>query len=83
MSYTPAFRADRAGVLDDIKACNEQPIGNGPYQMAGKWKHSQSITVAKWDGYAGDDAANADTIEFSMYSDLKTAYRDWEAATST
>jgi ABC-type oligopeptide transport system substrate-binding subunit len=79
MSYTPAFAPVAQECFDDIKACNEQPIGNGPYQMAGKWKHSQSITVAKWDDYAGDDPANADTIEFLMYSDLKTAYRDWEA----
>jgi ABC-type oligopeptide transport system substrate-binding subunit len=79
MGYAPAFAPMAQECLDDLRACNEQPIGNGPYQMVGKWKHNQSISVEKWDGYTGPDPANADAIDFLLYSDEKTAYRDYQA----
>ena len=66
--------------LDDIKACNEQPIGNGPYEFAEAWKHNQSITLKKYADYTDDATAGlADEITFKIYADLKTAYRDFQA----
>ena len=56
MSYAPAFAPIAQECLDDIKACNEEPIGTGPYMMDGPWKHDESITVTKWPDYAGDIA---------------------------
>jgi len=79
MSYTPAFAPVAKECMEDLAACNEEPIGNGAYQMSEPWKHSQYINVEKWDGYTGDAPANADAIEMKMYSDLKTAFRDWQA----
>ena len=65
--------------LENIKACNEQPIGNGPYQFAEKWNHNQSISLEKYPDYSDDaTAGNADTIEFKIYADLKTAFRDFQ-----
>ncbi len=63
-----------------IKACNEQPIGNGAYQFAEKWQHNQSITLEKFADYSDEESAGlADEIQFKIYGDLKTAYRDYQA----
>ncbi len=79
MSYTPAFAPMAEECEKDIKACNEKPIGNGPYEFD-NWSHNQSLTLKHWEDYS-DEATdgNADEIEFKIYSDLKTAYRDYQA----
>ncbi len=79
MSYTPAFAPIAEECLKDLKACNEQPIGNGPYQMAEEWKHNDSITVERYEDYQGDNAGNADTIELQISANPATAFRDWQA----
>jgi oligopeptide transport system substrate-binding protein len=78
MSYSPAFAPIAQACLDDIDACNEQPIGTGPYQMDGKWRHDQGITVSKWADYQGETQAQADTIEFQMFTSPTAAYRDFQ-----
>jgi ABC-type transport system substrate-binding protein len=79
MSYVPAFAPMAQACLDDLEACNESPIGNGPYQMSGEWEHNKSITVERYDDYAGDDPGNADEIVFKIYGNPATAFRDWQA----
>ncbi|HEY0772872.1 MAG TPA: ABC transporter substrate-binding protein, partial [Nocardioidaceae bacterium] len=76
LSYSPAFAPIAQECLDDVKACNEAPIGTGPYMMEGKWNHDQGITVTKWADYQGEQPANADTIEFKMYTSPTAAFRD-------
>lgn len=78
MSYAPAFAPMAQACLDDLKACNEEPIGTGPYMMDGPWQHDKSITVTKWPDYAGDVTANADTVTFQMYTTPTAAYRDFQ-----
>ena len=36
--------------------------------MDGAWDHNKSIAVTKWDDYAGDQPATADSVEFKMYT---------------
>jgi oligopeptide transport system substrate-binding protein len=80
MSYLPAFAPMAEECEADIKACNEQPIGNGAYQFAETWQHNQSITLEKYADYSDDESAGlADEIQFKMYGDLTTAYRDFQA----
>jgi peptide/nickel transport system substrate-binding protein/oligopeptide transport system substrate-binding protein len=80
MSYTPAFAPMAKACLQDIKACNEKPIGNGPYEFADKWQHNQSITLKKVADYPDKaNAGNADEITYKIYGDLKTAYRDFQS----
>ncbi len=79
MSYTPAFAPIAQECLDDLKACNEEPIGNGPYQMAEPWKHNDSITLKRFEDYTGDNAGNADEITIELYANPATAFRDWQA----
>lgn len=79
--YKPAFSAVSQECLNNVKACNEgeMPIGNGAYQMAGPWKHNQSITVMRAEDYAGPDAGNAEEIQFKIYTNMDTAFRDYQA----
>lgn len=80
LSYTPASAPMAEECMQDIKACNEQPIGNGPYQFAEKWQHNQSITLEKYADYSEEQSSgNADEIVFKIYADLKTAYRDFQS----
>ena len=78
MSYTPAFSPIAQECLDDLKACNEEPIGTGPYMMDGAWDHNKSIAVTKWDDYAGDQPATADSVDFKMYTTPTAAFRDFQ-----
>jgi oligopeptide transport system substrate-binding protein len=79
MSYSNAFAPIAQECFDNLKQCNEKPIGTGPYQMQGPWKHSQGITVTRWSGYQGEQTANPDTIKFQMTTDLVSAFRAFQA----
>jgi oligopeptide transport system substrate-binding protein len=52
---------------DDPDAFNEQPIGDGPYMMDGKWKHDDTINVVRYPDYAGTPGS-ADKIELRIYT---------------
>ncbi|MPZ95025.1 MAG: ABC transporter substrate-binding protein [Propionibacteriales bacterium] len=81
MSYLPAWAPIAPACLEDIEACNEAPIGTGPYMMDGKWNHDQGITVTRWEGYQGDRGGQADSIEFTMFADSVAAFRGWQGGT--
>jgi ABC-type oligopeptide transport system substrate-binding subunit len=79
MSYLPAAAPMAEECMENIKACNEQPIGNGPYQFAEKWNHNQGINLEKYADYFDEETAGlADAIEYKIYADLSTAYRDFQ-----
>jgi len=78
LSYAPAFAPIAQECLDDIKACNEEPIGTGPYMMDGPWQHDQSIAVTKWPDYAGDIEGAADKVTFEMFTNPTAAFRDFQ-----
>ena len=56
----------------------EQPIGNGPYMMTEPWSHNENVTVERNPNFAGT-AGIADEIEFRIYSDASTSYKDFQA----
>jgi oligopeptide transport system substrate-binding protein len=78
MSYAPAFAPIAQECFDDLKACNEEPIGTGPYMMDGPWQHDQAIAVTKWGEYTGEQPAQADNVTFNMYTNPTAAYRDFQ-----
>lgn len=78
LSYAPAFAPIAQECFDDIDACNEQPVGTGPYQMTTPWQHDQQITVEKWADYDGEQPAMADSVEFTMFTTPTAAYRDFQ-----
>src|SRR5918996_5853056 len=57
--------------LADPKKFEEAPVGNGPYQMDGRWQHDESIRVKRYPDYQGPPAA-ADAIEFKIYVKKET-----------
>jgi oligopeptide transport system substrate-binding protein len=79
MSYSNAFAPMAQECFDDLKACNEQPIGTGAYQMDGPWQHSQGVTVKRWPGYQGEATSNPDTIDLHITTDLVAAFRAFQA----
>jgi len=64
--------------FDDPEAFNEAPVGNGPYMMDGTWEHDVGINVTRYEDYAGTPG-NADAVEFRIYANLETSYRDVQA----
>lgn len=74
LGYT-AFYPMAEACVADVEACNEEPIGNGPYQLDGPWQHNQAINLTRYEDYAGTPG-NADSVEFRIYSDINTAYND-------
>lgn len=79
LAYTPAVAAAAEACMNNVQQCNESPIGYGPYQIQGKWRHNEAIAVERYQDYQGERPANADEITFEIYSDVQTAYRDWQA----
>jgi ABC-type transport system substrate-binding protein len=70
-SYRPMAKA----CADDLKACDESPIGNGPFKMDGKWEHKQQIKLVRNNDYKGDKA-HLDRLTFKIYDKIDTAYND-------
>lgn len=70
-----AFSPLPEGVLQDLRAYGEAPVGNGPYRMDGTWEHDRSIRLRRVDGYPGRTVANGG-VEFRL---LETREAAWEA----
>lgn len=61
--------------LADFDACNEEPITNGPYQMAAPWEHNVQIQLERFDDWAGDEGDHvSDTLTYKIYDSVETAY---------
>ncbi len=71
-----SFNPLPAAFFDDPEAYAEEPIGNGPYQMAEPWARGQYIRVERFEDYAGEPAPSADAVEFRIYEEIDTAYND-------
>ena len=52
------------------------PIGTGPFKADGPFEPGVGMTLSKYEDYAGENAANADTLEIMVYSDINTSYTD-------
>lgn len=61
---------------DDLKAYNEEPIGDGPYQMSEPWNHDQTIAMTAYPDYAGENLPQTKDLTFKLYADAGTAYTD-------
>jgi oligopeptide transport system substrate-binding protein len=77
-----AFEAD--GALS--KSFQEAPIGNGPFRLAGAWRHGELIAVERYESYANPcdpeqdgcpvDRPELDEIEFVIYPESADPYPD-------
>ncbi|MGH9283985.1 MAG: peptide ABC transporter substrate-binding protein, partial [Acidimicrobiales bacterium] len=48
-----AFSPMPTAAYGDIKAYEQAPVGNGPFQMDGTWRHDESIRIKRFADYAG------------------------------
>jgi oligopeptide transport system substrate-binding protein len=71
-----AFNPLPDAFFEDPTAFGTRPIGNGPFQADSEYVPGQGITLSRYDDYAGEDAAQADGMEFVVYADQATAYTD-------
>lgn len=79
VAYTPAFAPVAKECLQDIKACNDKPIGNGPYKMKGEWERKRQVVVTQYDDYKGKNTGHVDKITFKPYTEVTTAFNDFLA----
>jgi len=70
-----SFFADEAAV----ETFGKQPIGNGPFVADGEFVPGQGFTVSRFEDYAGEDKAQADSVDFRVYTEVNTAYTDVQA----
>ncbi|MFJ3789271.1 ABC transporter substrate-binding protein [Kitasatospora sp. NPDC090091] len=79
LGYTAFYPLPKA-FFTDPKAFEEAPIGNGPFQMDGKWEHNKQIKVKRYENFpAADGKAKLDSVTFKIYDKLDTAYNDLRA----
>lgn len=64
--------------FEDMEAFGENPIGNGPYKLAGEgaWEHDKHIKLVKNEDYNGPRKAKNDGVNFIFYAQLDAAYAD-------
>ncbi|TCO59707.1 peptide/nickel transport system substrate-binding protein/oligopeptide transport system substrate-binding protein [Actinocrispum wychmicini] len=75
MLGAPAFLPMAKACAADPKACNETPIGSGPFKMDGRWVHDQRVRVVRNDAYPGPKPV-VNAVTFAIYAQMETAYYD-------
>ncbi|CAN3982565.1 peptide ABC transporter substrate-binding protein [Kitasatospora purpeofusca] len=79
LGYTAFYPLPKA-FFQDKKSFEESPIGNGPFQMDGKWEHNQQIKIKRYENFPeADGKAKLDSVTFKIYDKLETAYNDLRA----
>jgi oligopeptide transport system substrate-binding protein len=78
LGYNAYFPLPEA-FFEDPDAFGEQPIGNGPFQAEEPFVEGQGFTMTRYEDFAGDQPANADSLEIRVYTDINTAYTDVQA----
>ncbi|SEE42260.1 peptide/nickel transport system substrate-binding protein/oligopeptide transport system substrate-binding protein [Streptomyces sp. 3213] len=75
LSFT-AFVPLPKAFFKDPKGFGEAPIGNGPFEMKGTFKHNQEIDTVKYDKYPDASKIEVKGVNFKIYSNVDTAYKD-------
>ncbi|MDX3377358.1 ABC transporter substrate-binding protein [Streptomyces sp. ME02-6991-2A] len=75
LGYTVFYPVPEAA-LADVKAYEEAPIGQGPFQMDGKWNHDKFVKVKAYPDYKLGEKPKVDSVEFRIFQDQNTAYND-------
>lgn len=76
LGYTVFWPMAKA-CAENIEACKERPIGNGPFQMK-EWQHDIALTVERWDDYKGAKPAYK-TIKWRIFPDGAPTWTEFEA----
>jgi ABC-type oligopeptide transport system substrate-binding subunit len=78
MAYAAYFPMPTVA-LEDPQAFEEQPVGNGPFEMDGVWEHDVRVPLKRYEDYQGPDMPSIDSLEFTIIDDLNTAYNEVRA----
>ncbi|WP_245650019.1 peptide ABC transporter substrate-binding protein [Millisia brevis] len=78
LGYT-AFDPLPDAFFNDPTGFGRRPIGNGPFMAQEDWVPNQGFTVVRYDNYSGSEPAQADGVEFRVYTEPTTAYNDVQA----
>lgn len=65
--------------FDDPKAFGDKPIGNGPFQIQGKFEHNKQIKTVAYDKHPDADKIEIGGVTFKIYANQDTAYKDLRA----
>jgi ABC-type oligopeptide transport system substrate-binding subunit len=76
VGYTAFYPLSEAFLEDPEAGKTAAPIGNGPFKADGPFEEDQGITLSRYEDYAGENKAKADTLEIKIYSDVNTSYTD-------
>ena len=77
LGYSAFFPLPQS-TLDDVKAGGENPIGNGPYKLAGDkaWEHNVQLELVPNESYEGGRKAQNGGVTFVFYAENDPAYLD-------
>ncbi|WGH81101.1 ABC transporter substrate-binding protein [Auritidibacter ignavus] len=78
LSYTAFYPVPDQG-REDPDAFESSPIGNGEYQMDGEWVHDVEVNMDRYEDYPLGSSGGPDRVEWRIYNDVETAYRDVQA----
>lgn len=78
LSYT-GFYPMPEEAFDDMDAFESAPVGNGRYAMDGEWVNDVEVNMDRNEDWAGEDPGAPQRIEWSIYSEIDTAYTDVQA----
>ncbi|MET4058500.1 oligopeptide transport system substrate-binding protein [Arthrobacter sp. UYP6] len=80
LGYT-AFFPLPAGAIADPKTFGENPVGNGPYMLAGEgaWEHEVDIDLVANPDYTGTRVPQNGGVTFTFYSSFDSAYADLQS----
>ena len=70
LGYSAFFPLPQS-TLDDVKAGGENPIGNGPYKLAGDkaWEHNVQLELVPNESYEGGRKAQNGGVTFVFYAE--------------
>jgi oligopeptide transport system substrate-binding protein len=82
LGYTAFYPLPKAAFTDG-KVPDEfgsNPVGNGPFKMKQKWSKGtdQTISTVRYEEFK-EGPAKVEAVDFKIYTDLNTAYRDLQA----
>jgi ABC-type transport system substrate-binding protein len=75
VGYNPFYPLPQA-FFDDPEAFGTKPIGNGPFKADAEFVPGEGITLTRYEDYAGDNKAQAESVEYRVYAEVGTAYTD-------
>lgn len=74
-----AFAPLPEAFFDDPEGFAENPIGNGPWQVAQPLDPNTGIVLKKYDDYAGPNKARTDQLEYRFYTDENSSYLETQS----